>query len=162
VLEANTGHGNSLKTHSYFRGVLGLFFYALLKNVGKFLGKFSQNQNIKIRTKEEGHMYNGFNQYQMYNPYQPQARSEVIRVTGENGARMYQMPPNSSALLLDESEPIVWLKQTDGAGYPTITPYKITPFTPESPVKGLEERITRLEEIINAKSNSIHDAESNA
>ncbi len=41
------------------------------------------------------------------------------------------MPPNSSILLLDETAPIVWLKMTDGAGYPTLNPYDIAPHQDE-------------------------------
>ena len=58
------------------------------------------------------------------------------------------MPPNSQTLLLDETQPILWLKQTDGAGYPTVTAYDIKPHE-EAPVpdmKSLEERISRIEE----------------
>ena len=55
-------------------------------------------------------------------PYQPYfnqqtqyQRTEVVKVNGEGGAKAYQMPPNSSVLLLGETAPIVWLKTTDGA-----------------------------------------------
>ena len=48
------------------------------------------------------------------------SKFEVIRVNGKNGAEAFQMPPNSSIILLDESAPLIWLKMTDGAGYPTI------------------------------------------
>lgn len=90
-------------------------------------------------------------QQPMYTP-----RQEITRVNGENGARAFQMTPNSSALLLDENSPIVWVVQTDGAGYKTVTPYTITPYQPEPPIdfKALDERIKRLEELANAKSNS--------
>ena len=104
--------------------------------------------------------YNTFNPYATQNPYNatqmPQSATQVVRVNGEGGARAYQMPANSSVLLLDENQPIVWLKTTDGAGYPQITPYRIEPFTPdpEPDLKGIEERIKRLEEIVNGKSNS--------
>jgi hypothetical protein len=48
-------------------------------------------------------MYTGnYGQY----PYTVQ-RQEVVRVNGRNGAEAYQMAPNSSALLLDESAPVV-------------------------------------------------------
>lgn len=95
-------------------------------------------------------------------------RSEVIRVNGRNGAEAYQLAANSSILLLDESAPIVWLKATDGAGYPTITPYSITPYQPEPQidVKSLESRVKSIEEIIskwengNGKSNN-RNAKSN-
>ena len=61
--------------------------------------------------------------------------------------------PNSSILLLDETAPIVWLKITDGAGYPTITPYDIAPHKDELQIqqidtKSLEDRISKLEEIV--------------
>lgn len=103
----------------------------------------------------------GFNSFQMpaygQNLYQSQfqaqpmmqnARQEITKVSGRNGAEMYQMAANSSVLLLDETAPIVWLKTTDGAGYPTLTPYSITPYEPEKPadIKSLEERIEKLEE----------------
>ena len=50
---------------------------------------------------------------------------EVIRVNGRAGAEAFQMAPNSQVLLLDETAPIVWLKTTDGAGYPSLIPYDI-------------------------------------
>ena len=82
---------------------------------------------------------------------QSQQQMEIIRVNGEGGARAYQMPPNSNALLLDEANPLVWLVQTDGAGYKTVTPYTITPYqTAPAPDLGLlEQRITRLEGMLN-------------
>lgn len=82
---------------------------------------------------------------------QSQQRMEIIRVNGEGGARAYQMPPNSNALLLDEANPLVWLVQTDGAGYKTVTPYTITPYqTASAPDLGLlEQRIARLEGMLN-------------
>ena len=101
-------------------------------------------------------MYN-FNPYLPQQPYMPAQRYEVIKVNGEGGANAFQMAPNSSVLLLDESAPIVWLKTTDGAGYPTLTPYSITPFVkqePEDLYKGLSERVAKLEEIINESHNA--------
>ena len=97
------------------------------------------------------------------NPYQNQylqnlmmpQQQEVVKVNGKNGVDAFQLAPNSSALLLDTTASIVWLVQTDGAGYKTSTPYDITPHIPEEEVqyKSLEERISKLEETINAKSN---------
>lgn len=80
-------------------------------------------------------------------------RQEIVKVNGQNGARAFQMAPNSSALLLDESAPIIWLVQTDGAGYKTEIPYSITPYQaqPEPDYNSLEERIKKLEDIINGK-----------
>ena len=94
------------------------------------------------------------NQY-LQNLMLPQ-QQEVVKVNGKNGVDAFQLAPNSSALLLDTTASIVWLVQTDGAGYKTSTPYDITPHIPEEEVqyKTLEERISKLEETINAKSNT--------
>ena len=92
----------------------------------------------------------------MYNNFYPQyGRQEIIKVNGRNGAEAFQMMPNSSVLLLDETAPIVWLAQTDGAGYKNLSPYSITPYEPEKPidVKSLEERLTKLERMIADESN---------
>lgn len=93
---------------------------------------------------------NPFMQYSM-----PQ-HTEIIKVNGKNGAEAYNMMPNSSILLLDETEPIVWLAQTDGAGYKTLKPYTITPYQPEPQVdvKTLEQRIARIEVMLN-ESNDV-------
>ena len=88
--------------------------------------------------------------------YQPAPPSQVIKVNGENGARVYQMGANSSALLLDESGLMVWLVVSDGAGYKTVTPYDITPHEvkPAPDYGSLESRIKKLEEMINATSDT--------
>ena len=84
---------------------------------------------------------------------QNQQRMEIVRVNGENGARAFQLPPNSNVLLLDESAPLVWLVQTDGAGYKTVAPYTITPYQtqPAPDYNSLAERIQRLEDMINGR-----------
>ena len=83
-------------------------------------------------------------------------RYEVIQVNGENGARAFAMAPNSSALLMDATAPIVWLCTTDGAGYLTASAFDITPHQAEKPVdvRTLEERIERLEAKLNEQSDA--------
>ena len=87
-------------------------------------------------------MYNynpyGFNRFPTY---------EVIKVNGKPGVDAFQMGPNSSVLLLDETANIVWLAQTDGAGYKTATPFTITPFVEKPPVdmNALTEKIDGIE-----------------
>lgn len=102
----------------------------------------------------------GFMQPQMPQPAQPVM--QIVKVSGENGARSYQMGANSSALLLDESGLMVWLVTSDGAGYKTVSAYDITPHhaTPAPDYSSLESRIQtvekRLEEItnVNARNSS--------
>ena len=107
-------------------------------------------------------MYNPQNPYfqQPFNTMgqysQTPKRTEIIHVNGQNGAQAFQMLPNSQALLLDDTAPLIWLAQTDGAGYKTVTPYTIAPYQPEPEIdlKALDERLRKLEEVMNnAKSN---------
>jgi len=98
----------------------------------------------------------------MYPYYFPQQRYEIVRVNGRPGAEAFQMAPNSQTLLLDETAPIVWLKTTDGAGYPSLTAYEITPAqTPEQKdderFSELSRRIDELEMMIHEQSNTEFD-----
>ena len=93
-----------------------------------------------------------------YNPFPQQPPiiqpTQVVRVNGENGARSYTIGANSSALLLDDSGLMVWLVTSDGAGSRTVTPYDITPHQaqPAPDIGSLENRIKRLEEIVNGNT----------
>ena len=100
-----------------------------------------------------------FSMYGLTPQYTPQpamqtAPQQVVRVNGENGARTYQIGANSSALLLDESGLMVWLVTSDGAGYKTVQAYDITPHqaTPAPDFGSLEDRIKKLEDIVNGYS----------
>ena len=95
---------------------------------------------------------------QPYNNY-PQ-RYEILKVNGRNGAEALQMLPNSEALLLDSTAPLIWVAQTDGAGYKTLTPFTIAPYEPtpapdnSQKLSDFETRLKRLEDLFNEKSNS--------
>ena len=100
----------------------------------------------------------GFMQQQYGQQMQPAAQAvpqqQVTRVNGENGARAYQIGANSSAILLDESGLMIWLVTSDGAGYKTVSAYDIVPHqaAPTPDFGSLENRIKRLEEIVNGNS----------
>lgn len=95
--------------------------------------------------------YPNLNPYLNYSAFQPAPKYEIVHVNGRNGAEAFQMSPNSNSLLLDDTASIVWLVQTDGAGYKTLTPFDISPHQEVAPpdFKSLEERIIRLEERMN-------------
>lgn len=63
-----------------------------------------------------------------YNPYMQEAQqsSSLIRVTGIEGAKAYQMNPNSTTALFDSNEDFMYIKSTDGAGFPTIRTFSFT------------------------------------
>ena len=63
-------------------------------------------------------MNNYFNAYQS---------CKLPEVNGMNGANAYQIGVNSSVLLLDTNLPIVYLKQTDGGGYATVSAFDLVP-----------------------------------
>ncbi len=108
---------------------------------------------------------NGYYQNQYYPSMQPQPiyqqqvpSFQITKVNGENGAKAFQMPPNSSIILLDESNPKVYIKETDGASYPKLSVYKLVPDidekkeeeekVSEDQIKKLEERIAVLERFV--------------
>lgn len=99
-----------------------------------------------------------------YNTNQPanlQQECHVVRVNGEPGARSYMIPPNSDAVLIDTTASMIWLVQTDGAGYKTLTPYDIAPHEdpkPDDSIKKLEDRISRLEEKISNANTKSYDS----
>ena len=65
------------------------------------------------------------------------------------------MAPNSRAILVDETAPIVWFAQTDSGGYLTVEPYDISPHKAQEQVNvnDLAERVRRLEEQYVQQSN---------
>ena len=77
-------------------------------------------------------MYNNPYQMQPYpssmyqRPVQPVSENTLIRVTGIEGARAYQMAPNSTVALFDGGEDLMYIKSTDGAGFPTIRKFRFT------------------------------------
>ena len=80
------------------------------------------------------------NQYLPYQSYQPQ---QLIRVSGIDGARAYQMPPNSTAALFDSNEDVMYIRTTDGAGFPTIRTFVFTEQMPQAVQQG--DYVTRKE-----------------
>lgn len=86
---------------------------------------------------------------------QQQPSTQVVRVNGENGARAFQLGPNSSALLLDESGVMVWLVTSDGAGYKSVSAYDITPHqsAPAPDYGSLESRIQSIEKRLEEMNN---------
>lgn len=60
-----------------------------------------------------------FNGGQYLNPYQAQS-SNLIRVNGMEGAKAYQIAPNSTIALFDSNDDIMYIKSSDSAGFPSI------------------------------------------
>ena len=72
-------------------------------------------------------------QNQYYNPqmnnqqFLPQIQTQnLIRVNGIEGAKAYQMSANSIVSLFDANDDIMYIKSTDGAGFPSIRTFSFT------------------------------------
>ena len=88
-------------------------------------------------------------QYGAYQNFQPPIQSQIIRVRGEQSARSINLAPNSSILLMDESDPIVWLCTTDGVGSVQVTPYDISPHKQKTiDLSSIEQRVEAIEKLL--------------
>ena len=72
-------------------------------------------------------------QNQYYNPQMnnqqiyPQIQTQnLIRVNGIEGAKAYKMSANSIVSLFDANDDIMYIKSTDGAGFPSIRTFSFT------------------------------------
>lgn len=85
-----------------------------------------------------------------------------VYVTGPDGANAYQMPPNSEMPLFDSTVPNrMFIKTTDGAGYPTIMRVRCVPeesapqqnngYASASDIESLRAEIEELRSLIYAK-----------
>lgn len=60
-------------------------------------------------------------------PIQTPQPVELPRVNGYDGALRFPLGPNSRIALFDGNDDIMYIKQTDAGGYPTITRYRFAP-----------------------------------
>lgn len=99
-------------------------------------------------------MFNNFQQpyypQQTYTPqsaFNPRLQQQpvqgLISVTGIDGAKQYELPPNSVIPLFDENNDLLYVKSTDGAGFPTIKTFAFAPVPEEKEPTG--DYITRDE-----------------
>ena len=113
---------------------------------------------------------NGFNNYNQFQPQlnQPQMTAQnLIRVNGIDGAKAYQMPANSTVALFDNNEDIMYIKTTDGAGFPAIRTFAFNEVVANTnPIQDTADYVTRdefnklKEELLNGKQ-SISRSKSN-
>ena len=83
--------------------------------------------------------------YPLYsNPYQqliPQQTQNIQYVNGKQSAESYQMPSNSSVILMDSNLPRFYLKKTDASGMATVKAYDFKEVEEEKPA----EYVTKAE-----------------
>ena len=78
-------------------------------------------------------------------PYQPtpllQQPQTIQYVNGKQSAEAYQMPVNSSVILMDSNQARFYMKQTDASGVATIKAYDFTESEEDKP----KEYVTKQE-----------------
>ena len=113
---------------------------------------------------------NQFYNPQMMNPtpIQPQEQAQnLIRVNGIDGAKAYQMPANSTVALFDSNEDVMYVKSTDGAGFPSIRTFAFTEVKEQNKPIQQVDYISREEfeefkkELMNNGKQSIQRSKSN-
>lgn len=90
---------------------------------------------------------NSYNSYlsQLNQIQQPQPQA-LTWVTGIEGAKAYQMPANSTVSLFDKNDDLMYIKSTDGAGFPTIRTFKFYEETEkESKTISVDDYVSKTE-----------------
>ena len=113
-------------------------------------------------------------QNQYYNPQMnnqqiyPQGQTQsLIRVNGIDGAKTYQMSANSTVALFDSNDDIMYIKSTDGAGFPSIRTFSFTEIKEQAKPVQQVDYISREEfeefkkELMNNGKQSISRSKSN-
>ena len=107
----------------------------------------------------QGQMQNMQQPLQQPPMQQPVQQPSIVWVPNEQAAREYLVAPNSAVTLWDSSAPVVYLKQADASGKPTLTTYDLVErtqrpvqaqqvpsveYAPLSRLEALEARINEL------------------
>ena len=122
------------------------------------------DQLMQLRQNQyQPNMQQGFQQTQQ--PAQPTIQS-MIWVNGLNDAKNYLIAPNSAVTLWDSNAPVVYLKQADASGKPSMKIYDLVertqrpvqaaqaPSVEYAPLSRLEALEARLNELTAVKESS--------
>lgn len=108
-----------------------------------------------------------YNQPMNNQPFPQQITQNLIRVNGIEGAKAYQMSANSTVALFDTNEDIMYVKTTDGAGFPIIRTFSFTEIKEDTKATQNTDYISRQEfedfkkELMNNGKQSIQRTKSN-
>ena len=97
---------------------------------------------------------------QLRQQYQPQQAPSIVWVQSEMEAANYPVAPNNAVTLWDSNSPVVYLKQADASGKPSMKTYDLvertqrlvqTPTVEYAPLSRLEALEARLNELAAVK-----------
>lgn len=107
----------------------------------------------------------GMNNQQFFQ--QQEQPQNLIRVNGLEGAKAYQMSANSTVALFDANNDLMYVKSTDGAGFPSIRTFTFSELQEEPKTAQNVDYISREEfeefkkELMNNGKQSIQRSKSN-
>ena len=78
-------------------------------------------------------------QPQMQQPQAPANPSSIIWISSERDAALYPVAPNNAVALWNQNDPIVYLKQADASGKPSMKTYDLVERV-ETPVESAEAK----------------------
>lgn len=99
--------------------------------------------------------------------FQQESTQSLIRVNGIEGAKAYQMNANSTVALFDSNNDVMYVKTTDGAGFPSIRTFSFSEMKEQIEPAKTSDYISRQEfeefkkELMNNGKQSISRSKSN-
>ena len=95
-------------------------------------------------------------------PFTPSAYQRpynaLTQVSGIEGAKAYQMPPNSAAALFHNAEDMFFVKTTDGAGFPSIRAFRFEEVEVEPPHDaGLKKEVDAIRKELGDVKQSVRE-----
>lgn len=102
--------------------------------------------NPQMMPQYQNNSMNNYNSYLSQLNQMQQAQPQTLtRVTGIDGARAYQMNANSTVALFDNNEDLMYIKTTDGAGFPTIRTFAFSEVFDNKPQISNEDYVSKNE-----------------
>ena len=98
----------------------------VLEGYFPMFNNFQQNQSFNNYTPYNSYTANLAQQNANFNNQNFQAQINITFVNGIEGAKAFQMSPNSSALLMDSDNSKFYVKSTDSLGVAKISSYSFT------------------------------------
>ena len=124
-----------------------------------------QNPYASLIGQNQFYQQPGMNNQQFFQ--QQEQPQNLIRVNGLEGAKAYQMSANSTVALFDANNDLMYVKSTDGAGFPSIRTFTFSELQEESKAEQNVDYISREEfeefkkELMNNGKQSISRSKSN-
>lgn len=88
----------------------------------------------------------------VYQPQQYTPQNSIIWVSGEREALAYPVAPNNAVTLWSQTEPVVYLKQADASGKPSVKTYDLVErkesVAPDKPDYAMKSEITDVMSVI--------------